>query len=100
MAVNHESVGPVFPSRGLHQGPPFPYLFLSCVEGLSLLIKKEVDCGSLHGVKICRGAPILTHILFADDYFIFFRAKEDEVVMKNVLEGYAKAESTSKHGEI
>ncbi|GAU31579.1 hypothetical protein TSUD_54020 [Trifolium subterraneum] len=35
--------------------------------------------GDLHGVKICRGAPEVSHILFADDCFLFYRANVAEV---------------------
>jgi len=69
--VNGERVGPIIPKRGLRQGDPLsPYLFIICAEGLSALLKKAKARGEIHGVKVCRGAPILTHLLFADDCFI------------------------------
>lgn len=41
---------------------------------------------------MCRGAPILTHLLFADDCFLFFRATKGEVnAMKAILETFADA---------
>jgi hypothetical protein len=43
-------------------------------------------------VKVCRGAPIITHLLFADDCFLFFRADENEAqCMKRFLNNYVKA---------
>lgn len=67
--VNQDHVGPIDPSRGLRQGDSLsPYLFLLCAEGLTALIRDAQRKGSLHGVKICRGAPIITHLLFVDDY--------------------------------
>lgn len=91
--VNQDHVGPIDPSRGLRQGGPLsPYLFLICAEGLSTLIQNEQGKGTIHGVKICRGAPIITHLLFADDCFLFIRANESDAgTMKNILETYATA---------
>jgi len=77
--VNQESVGPIIPGRGLRQGDPLsPYLFILCAEGLSALNHQAEVRGELHGAKICRNAPIVTHLLFADDCFLFFMATEAE----------------------
>jgi hypothetical protein len=73
--VNFEKVGPIFPGRGLRQGDPLsPYLFILITEGLTALIKKSVASGDLHGIQICRGAPVVSHLLFADDCFLFCRS--------------------------
>lgn len=56
--VNNELVGPVVPGRELRQSDPLsPYLFILCVEGLSVLIQKAESSGLLYGICICRGAP-------------------------------------------
>ncbi|PNX57454.1 ribonuclease H, partial [Trifolium pratense] len=91
--VNEDTVGPIIPGRGLRQGDPLsPYLFIICAEGLSALIKQAEDRGEIHGNKICRNAPIISHLLFADDCFLFFRAVEHEAqIMKNILETYEAA---------
>ena len=48
--INGKPKGHIVPSRGIKQGDPlFPYLFLLYVEGLSTLIKKEVENGRLGG---------------------------------------------------
>lgn len=58
-------------SRGLRQGDPLsPYLFLMVAEGLSCMIKKAEERGELNGVKVCREAPIISHLLFTDDPLI------------------------------
>ena len=70
--INGKSYRNIKPSRGIRQGDPLsPYLFLICAEGFtSLLAKVELD-GRLHGVAVCRNAPRITNLLFADDSLIF-----------------------------
>jgi hypothetical protein len=91
--VNGHMVGPVVPGRGLRQGDPLsPYLFIICAEGLSALIRQAENRGELHGIKICRKAPIISHLLFADDCFLFFKATPNEAsVLKNILSVYETA---------
>ncbi|PNY09255.1 ribonuclease H [Trifolium pratense] len=77
--VNFEKVDPIIPGRGLRQGDPLsPYLLILVTEGLSTLIKKYVARGDIHGVKVCRGAPPVSHMLFADDCFLFCRSNLEE----------------------
>lgn len=53
------------PTRGLRQGDPLsPYLFLLVAEGLSSMLKGAEDRGEIEGVKVCRGAPVVSHLLF------------------------------------
>lgn len=91
--MNNDRVGPIFPSRGLKQGDPLSsYLFIICAEGLTSLIKHAERRGLIHGVQVCRRAHITSHILFTDDGFLFYRAKEDEArELKNILSTYANA---------
>lgn len=88
--VNQEVMGPINPARGLGQRDPLsPYLFILCVEGLTSLIRRAESRGDIHGTRICRGAPSISHLLFADDSFLFFRATQKECeVMKNILNYY------------
>lgn len=75
--LNGERTDFFYPTRGLRQGDPLsPYLFLICTEGLSALIKKAVCFGELRGVAVCPSAPIVTHLLFADDSLFFCSAEE------------------------
>lgn len=85
--------GLFFPSRGLRQGDPLSlYLFILCAKGLMSLNKDAKRRGDLHGVSICRGDLVITHLLFADDCFLFFRANDRETtVMQNILHTYAAA---------
>ena len=80
-------------SRWLHQGDPlFPYLFLLCAKGLSTLIKKAVSDRVMEGVSVCRGAPILSHLFFANDGIIFYKASiENCDSSQHVLDVYELA---------
>ncbi|KAL8474444.1 hypothetical protein ACS0TY_031057 [Phlomoides rotata] len=60
--------------RSSHGDLLSPYLFLFCAEALSVLIRREVERGVLHGVRICRRAPMVSKLFFADDTLIFGRA--------------------------
>ncbi|KAL0006567.1 hypothetical protein SO802_008069 [Lithocarpus litseifolius] len=91
--VNGKPYGNVVPSRGIRQGDPLsPYLFLLCIEGFtSLLAKAEID-GTLYGVSICRDAPKITNLLFADDSLIFCRNSPAEIqTIREILQVYANA---------
>lgn len=87
---NGTQIGPINPSRGLRQGDPLsPYLFLFCVEGLSRMIQKSANEGKVQGCRICTQALAITHLLFADDSFLFCRLELEEVMeVKTILQKY------------
>jgi len=91
--LNRGMVGPIIPALGLRQGDPLsPYLFILCAEGLSALIRNAENRGDLQGVRICRIAPRVSHLLFVDDCFLFFQAKEHQAnIMKQILNQYEEA---------
>lgn len=77
LCLNDSIIGPVFPKKGLRQGDPFSpiflfHLFLLCVEGLSNAIDEAINNGDIHGCRIASTAPVVSHLLFADDIFLFF----------------------------
>uniref|UniRef100_A0A803NZS4 Reverse transcriptase n=1 Tax=Cannabis sativa TaxID=3483 RepID=A0A803NZS4_CANSA len=86
-------MGPIFPSRGIHQGDPLsPYLFLICGEGFSSLVNMFVRKQWLTGCRVARNAPGVSHILFADDSYIFCKANEMEVAsILRLLDIYERA---------
>ncbi|KAL8126011.1 hypothetical protein AgCh_013344 [Apium graveolens] len=87
-----EIFGDVQPQRGIRQGDPMsPYLYILCAEGLSSMIRRHEQVGLLHGCSIARGAPPMSHLLFADDSYFFFRAtKPEALTMKNILLKYER----------
>ena len=78
------------PSRGIRQGDPLsPYIFLLCAEGLTTLLRKADLEHSIRGVAVSRNGPRVTHLMFADDCMLFFRASTEECqVVKNILSQY------------
>lgn len=80
-------------SRGLRQGEPlFPYLFLICMEALTMAISKAEVSSFLKGIKIKKRSPSISHLLFADDCFIFSHASVVYASsIKNILEDFQAA---------
>lgn len=88
--LNAEPKGKIILSRGLRQGDPIsPYLFLLYAEGLTAMLKREEAAGHIKGIAVCKGAPRISHLLFADNCIVFCRAsfKGGSRVLK-VLEDY------------
>jgi len=83
------------PSQGLRQGDPLsPYLFLFVADGLSLLMKQAVEEPQLQAISICRQAPRISHLLFADDTMLMFRANGEQArKIKEVLKMYESSTS-------
>jgi hypothetical protein len=78
------------PTRGLRQGDPLsPYLFLICAEGLSSLLAHQEEVRGIEGVKVCRNAPSVSHLLFADDSLILMKANiVNATSLRQVLDQY------------
>lgn len=87
---NGSVFGDVTPHRGVRQGDPIsPYIYIICAEGLSSIIRRNEEAGLIHGCSIARGAPAISHLLYADDCYFFFRANKSEAnVMKRILGRY------------
>ena len=85
-----EKPGPINPERGLRQGDPLsPFLFILCAEGLSRSIQALKNQGLIYSCKVARGAPEITHLFFADDSYLFFKADVQESQhVKRCLEQY------------
>jgi len=81
------------PSRGLCQGDLLsPYLFVLCMEKLSLSIQQKVLSGIWKPIHVSKGGPPLSHILFADDVMLFCEASIEQVkVVMDTLEEFCSA---------
>jgi hypothetical protein len=67
-------------------------LFFFCFVTLSTLLQKEVNDGGIVPLKICRRALGVSHLLFADDSLLFFKASGEQATeIKEVLEIYASS---------
>lgn len=42
------------------------------------MLRKEEGEGQISGILVCKGAPRISHLLFADDCIIFGRENVDE----------------------
>jgi len=91
--LNGDRIGPLTPTRGLRQGCPLsPYLYIICAEGLSALIHHNELAENLHGIRVCRATPPVSHLLFADESFLFCQATPTEVnCLKDILMCYENA---------
>lgn len=91
--INGEPSKTIKPQRGLHQGDPIsPYLYIICTEGLSRLIKQNIQEKKIHGFQASRSGPPISHLLFADDSLLFCKATEEEAInISKILKTYQKA---------
>ena len=56
------------------------------------MIRNAMTTSALHGLKIARTAPPVSHLLFADDCIIFSRAtREEALAISNILQSYESA---------
>ncbi|KAL0451618.1 UNVERIFIED_CONTAM: putative mitochondrial protein [Sesamum latifolium] len=88
--VNSHVFGSFCPQWGLCQGDPLsPYLYILCTEDFNSLLDRSALEETVPGVAICRGAPLISHLVFIDDTFIFSQA--NETVITQMLMTYARA---------
>ena len=90
--INVEPKGRIVLTRGLRQGDPIsPYLFLLCAEGLSAMLRRDEVGKNLRGISVCRRAPRVSHLLFADDCIVFCKASVEEgLKVTKILENYER----------
>lgn len=91
--INGEPTQVIQPSRGLRQGDLLsPYLFLLRSEGLHFLLHRAADSRQIQGMSICKKGSRLTHLFFADDSLIFYKASLVECQkIQDLLDCYERA---------
>lgn len=93
--INGEPIGLIRPSRGICQSDPIsPYLFLIYDEGLSAMLNRGQQQGHINGIAVCRKAPSISHLLFANYNLIFCKANMNECKrVWEILQDYEAASS-------
>lgn len=88
--INGSPFGMFFPSQGLQQEHPLsPFLFILGIEVLSQLIQWQESISLIKEIKVGKHCSPFTHLLFADDIFIFGKATSTEAgTIKSCLDSY------------
>ena len=91
--INGTAHGEILPSRGLRQGDPLsPHLFVICTEMLIRMLQLAEQKGQITGLRVARGAPPITHLLFADDSMFYCQEKDEELnQIIRIVEEYSLA---------
>lgn len=77
LLIGH-SVQTFSPERGLRQGDPLsPYLFIIAINALSAALHLAEFNGELEGIQFARRGPRVSHLMYADDIVLFFKASTD-----------------------
>jgi hypothetical protein len=65
-------------------------------DGLSSILRNNVFAGDITSVKVCRRAPGILHLLFANDTLLFFEASQVQAErVKIILDLYGRATGQS-----
>ena len=77
---------------GLHIERFASMVMITTIDGLSSLIRQTVASKSLHGILSCHSGVCISHLLFADDSFLFCQATVEEYhQLLRLLRCYEKA---------
>jgi hypothetical protein len=95
MVINGNQLGHIIPSRGLRQGDLLsPYLFLVCVEVLSVMLQRVESIGAIMGVPTSKNGPRINHLFFADYNLLF--CKVNLVEWRRITQIFDKYEEASR----
>jgi hypothetical protein len=90
---NGNKLPPFNPTHGLRQGDPLsPYLFILCMEKLSIAINNAVLHGNWEPIRMSSTIPHISHLLFADDVLLFTKAKNSQFrFIKDLFDRFSQA---------
>lgn len=90
--VNGEPSKRFKPSCGLRQGEPLSsYLFIQVMDILSRMLTHDMTEGIFNGIKLSRTSQPLSHLFFADDSLIFFKATPEACDrIKNIISKFSR----------
>uniref|UniRef100_A0A803N7C0 Reverse transcriptase domain-containing protein n=1 Tax=Chenopodium quinoa TaxID=63459 RepID=A0A803N7C0_CHEQI len=90
--INGEPSRKIVPNAGLRQGDPLsPYLFILCMEVLSIRLNYLQHAASIKGIKFSRSGASISHLFFADDALFFLKADiKNFSAMKKVLDQFCE----------
>ena len=75
----------IVPTKGVQQGDPLSlYLFILCLERLSIRLEEAVRDKLIHLMSF-RGQVRLSHLIFADDIFLFTKATPRDCRHLNII---------------
>ncbi|XP_016192574.1 uncharacterized protein LOC107633463 [Arachis ipaensis] len=104
--INGKLSAKIHPQRGLRQGDPLsPYLFIIAAESFTVLMERALTDNLISEIRLAPTAPVITHLLFADDCIIFAGAQEEEIYqLIQIINKYTEASgqriNTEKFGLI
>lgn len=79
LLLNGSAHGHFTASRGIRQGDPLsPALSTICFDLLSRILTKAENDGKIHGIKVSRTSPPISHLMYADDLNIYCKATASE----------------------
>ena len=87
VSINGSPFNSFIPAKGLRQGDPLSlYLFLLFANVLSCALLKQETSSHLKGIKISKANQPLSHLLFVDESFLFFKNdKISPITLQNTL---------------
>lgn len=84
--INGTPYGNISLSRGLRQGDPLStYLFVICTEMLVQMLEKAERSNQITDLKVSRGTPKISHLLYAYESMFYCKGSEEELDHLNQL---------------